>query len=317
MTEGAPALTPLAALTVGAVIVNYNAGAHLVDCVRSLIDDGVGAERIVVVDNGSSDDSLASLAGIVTMRETEGDPEPSVTLVRLPHNPGYGAGMNAGVSRLVTDVVLCLNCDTVLQPGAVDALIGALASSADLGVVGPRLEDSDGTLYPSARRFPSWREGIGHALLGLVWSANPWSRRYKNLGVDHERARRVDWVSGAAMALRRTAFDAVGGFDEGYFMYMEDVDLCWRLRASGWLAAYQPEAVVTHVRGVSTDPTPYRFIVAHHRSLVRYHRRTASGLGRLLLPIVVAGLAVRAPLACVHRWRAGRRGSHPAVAPDR
>jgi N-acetylglucosaminyl-diphospho-decaprenol L-rhamnosyltransferase len=113
----------------------------------------------------------------------------------------------------------------------------------------------------------------------------------------------VDWVSGACFLVRREAFEAVGGFDESYFMYAEDVDLCWRLGRAGWTVGYVPDAEVTHHQGVSTDRHPYRMIVEHHRSLVRFWLRTTPGWRRLALPLVLAGASTRAVLAAVARLR--------------
>jgi N-acetylglucosaminyl-diphospho-decaprenol L-rhamnosyltransferase len=119
-------------------------------------------------------------------------------------------------------------------------------------------------------------------------------------------ARRVDWVSGACLLARRTAFEELGGFDEAYFMYAEDVDLCWRAGRAGWSVLYVPSAEVTHRQGVSTARRPYRMILEHHRSLLRFAGRSTTGWRRLLLPLVAVGIAVRAGLAGL-RTLAGSR----------
>ncbi len=111
----------------------------------------------------------------------------------------------------------------------------------------------------------------------------------------------VDWVSGACFLVRRSAFEQVGGFDEAYFMYAEDVDLCWRLGRAGWLVAYLPSAEVTHLHGVSTDRHPFRMIFEHHRSLLRFASRSSDGWRRALLPLVALGIGFRACLACLAR----------------
>ena len=119
-----------------------------------------------------------------------------------------------------------------------------------LAACGPRLLNLDGSDYPSARTFPSVPIAIGHGLLGLWWPRNPFTVRYRQLDADPAAPRIVDWVSGAAVWLRRSALDEVGGWDERYFMYLEDTDLCWRLRRAGWEVAYEPSAVVVHAQGV-------------------------------------------------------------------
>ena len=113
-------------------------------------------------------------------------------------------------------------------------------------------------------------------------------------------------MSGACFLIRRRTWNDLQGFDESFFMYMEDVDLCWRAGQHGWRVAYEPAAEVTHVQGVSTDQQAYRMIVAHHRSLLRFSVRTARGRRRLLLPLVAGGLALRTVLAWLQRAYRGR-----------
>jgi len=124
----------------------------------------------------------------------------------------------------------------------------------------------------------------------------------------------VDWVSGACFMTRRSAFEQVGGFDEAYFMYAEDVDLCWRLGRSGWQVAYAPMAEVTHLQGVSTDRHPYRMIFEHHRSLLRFAVRSTVGWRRALLPLMALGIATRAGLAGLRRVT--RPPTRPTRMPD-
>jgi N-acetylglucosaminyl-diphospho-decaprenol L-rhamnosyltransferase len=158
-----------------------------------------------------------------------------------------------------------------------------------VGVVGPAMRNLDGSVYPSARSFPRFIDAVGHAFVGLVTPNNPWSRRYLRPG-------QVEWVSGSAMLLRRDALDGprgIGGFDEDYFMYVEDVDLCWRLAKAGWKVAYEPQAQITHHIGGSSERRATRMVVAHHRSLLRFEMRSAVGARRLLLPLVALGLVIR------------------------
>jgi N-acetylglucosaminyl-diphospho-decaprenol L-rhamnosyltransferase len=274
-----------------AVVVNYNAGDHLIGCVRSL--RAAGVDRIVVVDNASIDGSPQALRAA----------DPDVEVVDAGANLGFGTAVNRGAARVGSPLLLVLNPDTVLEPGAVKALIVALDADPSLGIVGPRIEEPDGTWYPSARSFPAMRDAIGHAFLGLMLPRNRFTRRYRMLDADRSVAARVDWVSGACMLVRRRCFDQVGGFDEAYFMYGEDVDLCWRAWKAGWAVGYEPSGRVVHVQGVSTDRHPYRMIAAHHRSLLRFWwRSTPAGRRLLLAPFVTAGLGLRLLLA----W--GQRG---------
>jgi N-acetylglucosaminyl-diphospho-decaprenol L-rhamnosyltransferase len=280
-------------------VVNYNAGSVLVDCVADLRSEGVN--EVVVVDNGSSDGSHAALAGA----------DPQARWIPSGSNLGYGRAANLGARHCHARYLLVSNPDVVIRPGAVAALVGALDADPRLGVVGPRLINPDGSLYPSARAFPSLVDAAGHGALGLVWPGNPFSRRYQLLDWDHAEARPVDWVSGACLLVRREAWDAVGGFDPSYFMYMEDVDLCWRAARAGWIVGYEPAAEVLHMQGVSADQHPYRMIAAHHRSLWRFAWRSTVGWRRMLLPVIAVGLAARTLFgwgirSTPHRRRAGR-----------
>ncbi len=281
--------------SVGAVVVNYNTRDHLLQCVRSLRADGVG--QVVVVDNASADGSGQALE--------QGDPD--AVLLTMTSNLGYGTAANRGVAATDTDYVMVLNPDTVVEPGTTKMLAQALDRDPGLAVVGPRMENVDGSLYPSARCFPNLVDAAGHAFLGFVAPANPYTRRYRMLDWDHGGTGDVDWVSGACMLARRSAFVSAGGFDEAYFMYAEDVDLCWRLRQAGWRIGYEPGGRVVHSLGASSRQQPYRMILAHHRSLLRFASKTTTGRSRLLLPVVAAGLAVRTVVAWAHHALDRRR----------
>jgi N-acetylglucosaminyl-diphospho-decaprenol L-rhamnosyltransferase len=282
---------------VSAVVVNYNAGEHLLRCLRSLRAEGV--DDVVVADNASVDGSQAAVVAA----------DPSVHYHQTGANLGYGSGANRGAARTdpSTEYLLCMNPDAWLQPGAVKAMVAVLEARPEVGIVGPLIEEADGGIYPSVRTFPSLGDAIGHAFLGMVWGDNPWTRRYRMLDWDHERPGDVDWVSGSCFLVRRTTWEQLQGFDEGYFMYAEDVDLCWRARRAGWEVAFEPAARVVHAQGVSTARHPYRMIAEHHRALFRFAARTSRGWERLLLPLMGAGLAVRTPMAWAHRLIAGHR----------
>jgi N-acetylglucosaminyl-diphospho-decaprenol L-rhamnosyltransferase len=144
---------------------------------------------------------------------------------------------------------------------------------------------------------------------------NRFTRRYRLLDWDHAEATEVDWVSGACFLARRVAWDQVGGFDPAFFMYMEDVDLCWRLRRAGWAAGYEPRAEVTHIQGVSANQHPYRMLAAHHTSMWRFAQRTTTGRRRALLPLIGIGLAARFVVAsALHRRGALRLRPTPPPA---
>jgi N-acetylglucosaminyl-diphospho-decaprenol L-rhamnosyltransferase len=280
---------------VAGVVVNYNAREYLLACVGSLLTEGV--TPVVVADNGSTDASEMALL----------ERYPEAKWVPTGANLGYGTAANVGAAVVDGGYLLICNADVLMSQGSVERLRNFLVGRPQVALVGPRIHGSDGMLYPSARRFPDLLEAFGHGILGQFWVSNPFSRRYRMDDWDHAKAREVDWVSGACFLIRRSAWDAVGGFDRSYFMYMEDVDLCWRLEKAGWSVAYEPAAEVTHAQGVSTDRNPYRMLFAHHVSMWRFARRTSKDKRRWLLPLVLAGLAVRFPLTVARRALAGYR----------
>jgi N-acetylglucosaminyl-diphospho-decaprenol L-rhamnosyltransferase len=284
-----------------AVVVNYDAGPLLSTCVESLLaDTSAGPPEVVVVDNRSRDGSLQALR----------DRHLDVAIVDAGANLGYAGAANRGIAATTGPIVAVCNPDLRVEPGAAAALVGRLDAEPDLGAVGPRILEPDGAVYPSARRVPTTLDAVGQGTFGRIWHRNPFTRRYRELDADPAAARDVDWVSGAAMWLRRAALEQVGGWDERYFMYVEDVDLCWALRRAGWRVAYEPGGTVVHVQGVSTNRHPYRMIVAHHRSLLRFASKRWHGWRRVLLAPAALYLTARTgteALAQALRRRPDRR----------
>ena len=186
------------------------------------------------------------------------------------------------------------NADLTIEPGTAAAMLARFDAEAAVGACGPRIRNEDGTDYPSARQVPSLPVAIGHGALGLWAPRNRFTVRYRELDADPARARDVDWVSGAAILLRRDALDAVGGWDERYFMYMEDIDLGWRMKRAGWRVVYEPGGSVVHVQGASTSRRPYRMLLEHHRSAWRFAQRRLTGVRALLLPFAAVYLGLRA-----------------------
>jgi len=291
-----------------AVVITYEAGSRLPACVQSVLaDTSAGPVDVVVVDNGSSDGSIAQLHAEL----------PEVRVVRAPGNVGYSRAANLGTAATRAPIVAVLNVDLVLEPGTAEALLARLDREPRLGAVGPQLRNPDGSAYPSARTMPSIPVAIGHSILGLWKPDNRFTARYRQLDADPSASRLVDVISGAAIWLRRAALDDVGGWDERYFMYLEDTDLCWRLRRAGWDVAYEPSAVVHHEQGASTAQVPYRMLVEHHRSAWRFAQVRYTGIRVVLLPFAAVFLAARAAFAvAAEAWRARRRSggsvSHPS-----
>ena len=275
------------------VTVTYSPGEHLTDLIRSLPSATTRDTRLVMADNGSTDGAPEAAAQDFDF----------VELLRTGGNLGYGTAINRAVGEIVSrpddfadDFVLVVNPDVEFGRGSVDALMDAAQRWPRAAVFGPQINDPDGTGYPSARALPNIRDGIGHALLGRLWPANPFSARYHADG-DTSTERVAGWLSGACLLLRRDAFEAVGRFDENYFMYFEDVDLGDRLSRAGWQSVYVPGAVITHDRGHVATAVPEFTLRAHHRSAYRYLADRHTGLRWAPLRAVLrVGLAARCRL---------------------
>ena len=277
MSSAAP---PTPVPDVAVVIVNHETRDDLLHCLDTL--DAAGATEVVVVDCGSTDGSVAAVR----------DAHPEVGVLALD-NVGYGRGANAGVARTRAPFVVVANADTRFRPDALRRLAESFEDAPDLAAAGPQVQYPDGRPQASARTFPTLGQAAGHALLGLWWPDNRWTTAYRQTDVDPRVARDVDWLSGCALMLRRAAFDDVGGFDPGYWMFVEDVDLGYRLRQAGWRVRFEPDAEVEHVVGASAGRQRARMVIAHARSLDRFYRRAyAHGVGRLAQPFVRIGLAV-------------------------
>jgi N-acetylglucosaminyl-diphospho-decaprenol L-rhamnosyltransferase len=221
-----------------------------------------------------------------------------VVLVSPGVNLGYGRGVNRGVAAgRATPFVLVSNPDVVVHDGAVAALVAYLDEHRDVALVGPTILRPDGTVYPSMRVFPNVVLAGLHAVLAPIWPNNPATRRYRSTRADGS----VDWVSGACFLVRRSAFEEVGGFDERYFMFAEDMALCWALREHGYRVAATKDAVVTHVEGVSRARVSREMLIAHHRSAMRFESQTARGWRRLLVPLASVVLSVRLILVLIAR----------------
>ncbi len=267
---------------VAAVIVDFRSGDALQSCLASLRAEGI--ERVVVVDNADPGTSRPYV-------------DAATTVVEPGANLGYGAGANRGVAALGQGdaPILILNPDVEIHPGTIDTLVARLDADEHVGIVGPTIERPDGSTYPAHRVFPSPLLAAAHAALGSWWPTNPFTRRYRSPRGDGS----VDWVSGACLLVRRAAFDAVGGFDERFFMFAEDMDLCWRVRQAGWSVVAAADAVVTHVEGLSRRHAATAMVIAHHASALRFEAHAARGWRRAAVPLaaVVLGLRLVAVLA--------------------
>ena len=269
------AIQSLAAKHIGVAIVSYNTVDLLRACLQSLADCTVGV-GVVVVDNGSTDDSVAMMA-----REF-----PLVTVLVPGENLGFARGTNLAMRRLLADApalqyVLMLNPDTVVHAGALEELLAFAVAHPRVGVVSPRLVNPDGSLQRGVFRFPTPLMTLfdlfppGEVLPGRFYDSW-WHGRYPQEAAGTAPFA-VDHPLGAAMLTRVSLLQTVGMLDEDYFMYVEEVDWCMRVRRAGWAIWQQPAAVITHVGGASSRQFRAAMTLALWRSRMRYWQRWATG----------------------------------------
>jgi N-acetylglucosaminyl-diphospho-decaprenol L-rhamnosyltransferase len=267
--------------SIDVIIVNHNTRQHLKACLDSIEPEAAG--KVIVVDNGSSDGSVE----MVKSRY------PWVALHPNSTNLGYGAAANQAIARSTAGYVLLLNGDTLLRPGAIKALSHYLDRNPRAGIVGPRLQNSDGTLQASCYPFPTPLDTLVEnstcaVLLGRFIRRNvPMVRNLYLRTWQHNSARIVPWVKGAAVALRREAFNAVGGFDESFFLYFEDADLCYRMKKAGWQVHFAPVTTVVHVGGASAKQVPGEMAVQLLHSTDLFYRRHSSRLSIAIMTVIV------------------------------
>lgn len=245
------------------VIVNYNSFHDCCRCLGSILRNNIALEKnIVVVDNASPDNSGPELR----------DKYPNVNVILNEKNNGFGGGVNVGVNSTSTPYVLILNPDTYFKDNSINGAIDTLLSDGSVGVVGLRLENVDGSLQYSARRF--------YSLMTVILRRASFSfvSKFRDLENEHlmlsswggERFE-ADWVMGTGFVVRKKAFDDVSGMDEKYFLYLEDTDFCFRLWQSGWKVLVEPNASLVHAhqRASSGGLLSWAGRV-HARSLIRY-----------------------------------------------
>jgi GT2 family glycosyltransferase len=302
------------------IIVSYNTRQMTLDCLRALFDDLRGSglheqSEVWVVDNDSRDGSARAVR----------EEFPDVRVVENPRNAGFGAANNLALRQASGQYLLLLNSDAFPKPGAVRTLIEKARSCPDVGVVGPRLLNGDGSLQVSCWKFPSparvWAENLG---LAALLPRHPVLGDYFRWAHDEERE--VDFVVGACLLLPRKVYEKVGGFDEMFWMYAEETDWQKRIRNAGWRVLFTPHAQVTHLGGASGAADASQVNQAFWDSLDFYGRKHHGLLGLLLLrgarvvgslarALAYTGLAVALPRrrftarpkARLHWWLVARQ----------
>jgi N-acetylglucosaminyl-diphospho-decaprenol L-rhamnosyltransferase len=278
--------------TIDVIVVSYNSREHLRACVEPLAS--LGHVNVVVVDNASPDGSLDAVDGL------------PLTVIQNERNGGFAYGCNTGWRAGRAPNVLFLNPDARVDASALDALTAPLENDDRLGAVAPRIVHEDGSLDYSQRRYPRLRSTYAQALfLHRLFPHAPWTDEVVRDDEQYVRQGSPDWVSGAAVMVRRSVLEELGGFDERFFMYCEDTDLCKRVWDLGREIRYEPDATVMHVGGGSAPRASLLPVLATSR--IRYARKHRSAVYAVLERVGVA-LGALTHLAVSRGGRAARAG---------
>jgi len=243
------------------ILVNYNDRNHIEACLSSLRENGPSVEHeIIVVDNASTDGSRELIAHSFR----------SVRLIASAENAGFSRANNIGAKESRGEFLLFLNTDTVVTPGSIGALLDHLGADPSIGAAGPALLRKDGTVqvsFGNKVNFPA-----------QLWQKLFLNPHYGRLLKKSAGTRSVGWLSAACLLCRRKAFEQVGGFDENFFIYFEDIDLCFRLRAAGWKLVYLPGTRICHEGGATTAPRRDFSRYQYRRSQLSFYRKHSPGM---------------------------------------
>jgi len=290
---------------VAAVIVSFNTREHLLRCVASIESHASVPVEVVVVDNASADGSVDALRAA----------HPGARVIENRANLGFAAACNRGLRESRAPYALLLNSDALVEAGTIATLAAVLDERADVGIVGPRTVGPDGgpqvSFGPDLTPLAEWRQ---RRLVVALRERDPAAmREVEDLCArEHEPV----WVSGSCLLARRAALEAVGGLDEGFFLYEEDVDLCLRVRRAGWRVLYTPRATVRHHLGKSMETLPERARLEYDKSHLRFYAKHRGPGARALLRSYLAGSAAAGWLAALGpgaERRARRRESGQAL----
>ena len=271
------------------VIVNYNVKNLLKKCLKSIFKYQKYIEfEVIVVDNSSKDYSQQMLK-----RDF-----PQVQLIENKRNLGFSRACNQGIKESQGRYILLLNPDTELTPGGFKKMINFMDSKPEVGICGPKMIDQKGNIQFSCRSFPSYLTAIssGQSILNRLFPHNPLSRKYLLKDQDRNQRMEVDWVSGSCLLTKRGVFEKIGLLDERFFMYVEDVDFCFRAKQAGFSVHYFPNSVVIHHIGKSTRRKKTKMLVEHHRSMYLFYKKHHH-LHFFLSGIVFFGIWIRLGLS--------------------
>lgn len=280
------------------VIVNYNSGVLLRDCLSSIYQNTkhVGFE-VNIIDNNSSDMSIK-----LAQEEFK-----DINLIENKCNIGFAKANNQGIKEARGRYVLLLNPDTIISSEVLASMVNFMDSHKDIGILGPKILNSDGTLQLSCRSFLNLKTVFftRDSLLNKVFPNNRYSRKYLLSVWHHNDRREVDWVSGACMMIRKEVFDNIGLMDDNFYMYCEDVDFCYRAKKAGWKVFYLPEVEIIHHAGSCSKGSRYTSIINHHKSMVVFYKKHFKR--NLIMDIIITeGIITRAAFCLLKAMIAGK-----------
>lgn len=276
-------------MTLNIGIVNYNTKEDLEQCLFSIFENPPSLSYTVcVVDNNSTDGSQEFLKGLNNE---------SIRIMLNGYNKGLGSACNQIAKKTDSPYILFLNPDVIITRESIDRLTSFMEEHSEVGIVTGKLLNQDGTLQLSCRRFPTiLRALFGRAsLFRSIFPNNPISRAYMLYDMDYNKVQFPDWVRGAVMLIRNDLFKKIGGFDESFFLYLEDTDLCLRFRNMGYEIAYNPEAIFYHKLGSSTKKKEFQSKLIHNISMF-YYIKKHMGYNPILLFLILLVLFLRLSL---------------------
>jgi len=267
------------------IIVNYNSGEELIVCIQSLrrYISNISYE-IIVIDNNSADNS----------RELLKESTMDINKIFLENNTGYAIANNYGMEQCKGEYILLLNPDTYLNNNSIEQMINFLDSKPDVGVLGPLLIDPNGKIQLPSSNFPNLKQQVLY-MLSCKFLLNRIARSSEQrIALKLKIPFEVDWVSGACFMLKRTIYETIGGLDERFFLYAEDVDWCIRIKDSGWKIFCHPSSEVVHIGGVSSENNIYSLLTARYKSNLYFAKKHFSSSKLFILRLIVlSGLFFR------------------------
>ena len=300
-------MTPESPVTLSVVIVNWNVRDLLRRCLRSLLQPATYNPQpashdlqpeIIVIDNASRDGSTEMLRAEF----------PQVRLIANRENRGFTAANNQGLALAQGRYLLLLNPDTEVVDDALAVMVGYMDEHPAVGVLGPRLRYPDGRPQSSRRRFPTFATALVEStVVQEWWPDNRLLRRYYMADTPDDAIQEVDWLVGACLLVRREVYEQVGGLDEGFFMYSEELDWCRRIKDAGWKVVYLPTATVIHHEGKSSEQVVAARHIHFQSSKVRYFRKHHGALWAEALRWFLLGTYVYQSAREGAKWLVGHK----------